>query len=933
MKKGLILGTFLLLSSIFTFADGEGKKVQLDPKVRHGKLDNGLTYYIRANAMPENRAEFYIVNNVGAILETDAQDGLAHFCEHMAFNGTKNFPGKGVLNFLETNGVKFGHNVNAFTSLDVTAYNLSNVPLRRSSIVDSCLLVLHDWANYVSFEEDEIDKERGVIHEEWRTRRSPNMRMQQVIRPVLYEGSKYAKRDVIGKLDVIDNCSYETLRSFYRDWYRPELQALIIVGDFDATEMEAKVKKVFAKLPVDKNAKERKYFPVPDHKETKVAIASDKEAQNSMVRVYYKHDVVPKEQKDLTYYNRQMDEALFSLMLNNRLQELTQKENPPFIYGYSGYNNMVTTKDAYMSLAMAPNGKILEALEALLNENQRVKKYGFTASELKRAKEEIISKTKKQYNERNTQKNTHYVWQYFSHFLQNEPAPGIEFEYAYVQKYLPKVQVNQINKLASEWIREENVVATVTGPEIEEIPMPTEEQVLSVFEKCRTAKLEAYEDNVSDAPLVTALPPAGSIVKENQNDDFNSTEWELSNGAKVIIKSTDFKEDQILFNAFSTGGYSLTPTEDLPSIQMATSVLSNSGLGEFEAMELRKKLSGKNVRVYPYIAQYNEGLRGESTPEDFETMLQLTHMHFTAPRFEEKAFNAYMSRMKAYLENKSSDPNAIFRDSVTMIMSDYHPRVFPFSTDMLEKVQYNKLDELYAQRFANAGDFTFVFAGNISPEEAKPMLEKYLGSLPGNNNKEQWKDNQIRSPKGKIARKLVQPMETPKSTVFVNYNGAMPYNFENALALRAISHILDLRYTERIREDEGGTYGVGINERATDFPIDEFQLMASFTCDPERVDMLKAIIHEEIKKLMAEGPSSEDLTKAKEYFIKSRQEDLKENRFWLNAIRDKELHKKDMLALENYEEEVQKLSTKAIQKKAQELFGKANQIEVVMSPE
>lgn len=933
MKKGVILTSLFLLTSLLALAHGKEKELKLDPKVKHGKLANGLTYYIRANAMPENRAEFYIVNNVGAILETDAQDGLAHFCEHMAFNGTKNFPGKGVLNFLETNGVKFGHNVNAFTGLDVTAYNLSNVPLRRPSIVDSCLLVLHDWANYVSFESEEIDKERGVIHEEWRTRRSPNMRMQQIIRPVLYEGSKYAKRDIIGKLDVIDNCDYETLRSFYRDWYRPELQAIIIVGDFNATEMETKVQELFATLPVDKNPKKREFFPVPDHKNTKVAIASDKEAQNSMVRIYYKHDVVPNDKKNSSYYNRKLDEALFSLMLNNRLQELTQKENPPFIYGYSAYNNLVSTKDAFMSLAMAPNGKMLEALEALLNENQRIKKHGFTESELQRAKADIISQTKQQYNERNNQKNTHYVWQYFSHFLQNEPAPGIEFEYDYIQNYLPRVQVNQINQLASQWIREENVVATLTGPELEDIAMPSEADVLAVIEKSSKTNLQAYADNVSDAPLVAELPVSGSIVKEHTNDNYTTIEWQLSNGAKVILKPTDFKKDQILFSAFSNGGYSLTAAEDLPTIQLATSVLSSSGLGNFEAMELQKKLSGKNVRVYPYIGQYNEGLRGETTPEDLETMLQLAHLHFTSPRFTETGYNAYMSRMKAYLENKSSDPNAIFRDSVTMILSDYHPRVFTFSTEMLNKAKFSKLQKLYTERFTNAGDFTFVFTGNLSPEQMRPMVEKYLGSLAGTPQKEQWKDNQIRTPQGNVVRKLFQPMETPKSTVFVNYSGPMEYTFENKLALRAISHILDLRYTERIREEEGGTYGVGVNENAKDIPIDEFQFIASFTCDPERSDMLKAIIHEEIQKLINEGPSAEDLTKAKEYFLKARQENLKENSFWLNAIRHKELHNRDMIALNSFESEVQNLTPQVVQKKAQELFEKANQIEVVMSPE
>jgi len=934
MKKGFFLLTLLLIAGMSSQLIAQEKEaIKLDPQVRYGKLDNGLTYYIRANAVPENRAEFYIVNNVGAILETDAQDGLAHFCEHMAFNGTKNFPDKGVLNFLETNGVKFGHNVNAFTSLDVTAYNLSNVPLRREGIVDSSLLILHDWAACVSYDAEEIDKERGVIHEEWRTRRSPNMRMQQVINPVLYEGSKYAKRDVIGKLDVIDNCDYETMRSFYRDWYRPELQALIIIGDFDTEKMEQKVKKLFSSIPEGNVNKERKYFPVPNHKETKVAIASDKEAQNTMVRLYYKNDIVPKDQKDLAYYNKQVNSALFSIMINNRLRELTQKENPPFIYGYSGYSNLVRTKDAYMSLAMAPNGKAIDALEAILTENQRIKKHGFTPSELERAKAEIISQTKKEFNDREKQKNSYYVWQYFDHYLQNEPAPGIEFEYEYLQKYLPSIKVNQINKLAALWIKNENVVATITAPEQEGVSLPTEQDVLNTINKVRSNDIAAYKDAVSGKALVANLPAAGKIINTQGDNAYQTESWTLSNGAKVIVKPTNFKEDQILFSAFSAGGYSLVATEDLPSVQMATSILANSGLGQFNAIELSKQLAGKNIRVSPYIGQFSEGLQGEATPEDLETLLQLTHLYFTAPKFTETGYKAYMSRIGAYLENKASNPQAIFGDTLSMTLNDYHPRVFPFNQDMLEKVDFNKLAPLYKKRFANAGDFTFVFTGNIDKEKVKPLIEKYIASLNGTKEHESWKDNQVRPPQKNVSKELIQTMETPKSTVCVTYHGQMPYNFENKLMLETISHILDLRYTKRIREDEGGAYGVAVNENANDFPVDAFQLLTYFDCAPERADMLKAIIHEEIRRIAEEGPSDVDLTKAKEHFLKSRQENLKENRFWQSAIKNREMHGQDMIMLDNFENAVNNINKESVQKMARELFSHAKQIEVVMKPE
>ncbi|HNS30182.1 MAG TPA: insulinase family protein [Tenuifilaceae bacterium] len=926
---------FFVLTGFLLFAQQPtidwGSPVPIDSKVVIGKLDNGMQYYIRSNSEPKERAEFYIVHNVGAILEDDDQDGLAHFAEHMAFNGTKNFPGKGILNYLESIGVKFGHNVNAFTGQDVTAYNLSNVPLFREGIIDSALLILHDWSSYIAFEGDEIDAERGVIREEWRTRRTADWRASQEKNKILFQGSKYAKRDVIGSIDVINNHKYETLSRFYRDWYRPDLQALIIVGDFDAKMMESKVKELFSQIPSREKQDPRPDFVVPKHKEILAGTFIDPEITRTMVEVYYKHPATPQNEKNLGYYKKNIVQSLFSQMLNNRLNELTQQENPPFVAAFSYSGSLTRTLESYVLLAIARENEPIKALETILKESFRLDQHGFTQTELDRAKADYMRNIDKKYKEKDKEKNEKYVWQYFSHFTENEPIPGIEFDYMFTQALVPAISLQEVNALIKELIADDNIVLFISASDKEKEIAPSKEELVSIYNKIKETPLDPYVDNVKTEPLISAVPKVGKVVKETKNDILKVTEWQLDNGVKVIVKPTDFKEDEILLSAFSPGGYSLVDDKDVPSAQMTSTIAVMSGVGNHSRIELEKMLAGKIVNVSPYIGENEEGFNGNCSPNDLEEMLQLTHLYFTSPRFDESAFNAYMSRMQAVLQNAGNSPNMIFRDSISYIGMNRHFRKRPMNINLLKEVDLTKIETIYRNRFADASDFTFVFVGNISTDALKALVETYLGSLPNIKRKESWKDNNIRFPKGTNKYPFTFAMQVPKSSCFVSYQAPVTYNFENRIYSDAIEHVLDLRYTETIREGEGGTYGVQTWYSFAKTPINQLTMTMYFDTDPDKAVHLVEIIHDEFKKILSDGPTEVDLNKAKEYFLKDRQESLRENRFWSSAI--KEYYNNGIDIISNYEALVKKLNVKEVQKAAKSFFKDANMLEIVMSPQ
>ena len=932
-KKGfLFMLTMLVLTGIQAFSQaGWNTPVPVDPNVRYGKLENGLTYYIRKNTEPKQRAEFYIAQNVGAILEEDSQNGLAHFLEHMAFNGTKNFPGKGIINYFETVGVKFGFNINAFTSVDETVYNLSDVPTTREGIIDSALLVLHDWSHFISLLPEEIESERGVIREEWRTGRNAERRMYKQLMPVMYKGSKYAERDVIGDINVINNFKHQELVDYYNKWYRPDLQSIVIVGDVDVDQVEAKIKSLFADIPAPVNPATRSFYELPDNDEPLVGVATDPEARNAIVYLYFKAPVTPKEAKTIGYLRTDMVRELISSMVSSRLNELVQKPNPPFVFGASGYFNLVRTKDAMAFYAALRPDNMIDGVKGLIRESERVKRFGFNASELDRAKSDYLRSLENQLKEKDKQKNEKYVWECVDHFLKGEPMPGIEFEYMFASQLMPTITIDEINAVAKQLITDKNVIISLMAPQKEGINVPSQEQILAALQEVKAENVEAYVDKVVTKPLVEKVAKPGKVKKENVKNVYGTTEWILSNGVKVVVKQTDFKEDQVVVDAFSAGGVSLASIDELPSASMATQIITNAGVGEFTSTDLEKMLAGKMVNVRPVIAESYEGFSGEASPKDFETLLQLIYLYMTAPRIDEENFNTYMGRMKAFMANASSDPRMAFRDSITVALANHNPRVMPMNLDYLNKVDFNKSINFYKNRFADASDFTFIFTGNVSPVEIKPLVEKYLGALPTVKRKDVAKDNGVRPPKGKVQNYFTKPMQTTKSSVFVGFTGEVEYNVMNDILADYLTSILRTRYLEEIREKEGGTYGVGVRVSLRKFPVNSFVVQIQFDTDPKLRDKLIGIVYSEIEKIKTNGPLADDLNKSKEFMLKEYEQNQRENSYWTNVIRAKY---EDGLDFDSkYVEMVKAVDVNAIKEFANKIFGQGNVVEVVMTSE
>jgi len=934
MKNLLVLVLVLALSPMVFTQDYQYEPeapLQLDPEVIHGTLDNGLTYYIKENGYPADRAEFYLVLNAGAVLEDDDQNGLAHFCEHMAFNGTENFEKKEIINYLQSIGMKFGPEINAFTSHDVTTYMLRKVPIDIPENIDTSLMVLYDWANNVLFEDEEIDAERGVIHEEWRTRRGAEFRMMTKADKILYQDSKYADRDVIGDIEIIDNFEYETIKRYYKDWYRPDLEAIIAVGDFDGKVIEQKIKDLFGQVPARENPREREYYPVPDHDKTLITIQTDKEARFAMVQVYYKHDV--EKVKNSSYHRDGLLERLYSTMLDARFQELLQTDNPPFIFGTSMYSNIVRTKDAYIAYAVANDKQIEEALTTMLVENERVKQHGFTQTELERAKADVMVQMEKEYKERDKKKSDEYVWKYYSHFLSQEPVPGIEFDHAFMKSILPGIALEEINELARKWITDENQVVVIMAPEKEDSVLPDEARIEEILASIPGMDITAYEDEVSDLPLIPEDPAPVPVAAESADDELGITRYEFPNGVNVIIKPTDFKEDEIVMTAFSMGGTSLYEVEDLVSADFAATIATQSGVGSFNLVELQKKLAGKMIQINPFIGINSEGFNGNTTPEDFESMLKLLYLYYQNPRYDETAFNGLMNRYKGFLENKALNPSSSLWDTVMVVNADYHKRVRPMTTELLDEADLSAMRFIYEERFGDPGGFNFYFVGNIDPVEAKPLFEKYLGSLPKVTRNETFKDRGIRPPGGEVDRTVNRTMEVPKSTVSITFHGEYDFdNYQDRLNLTALCDILDVRYVETVREEQGGTYGVGVSPSQSKYPYEHYYVRIYFDCDPTNVDKLKDIIYQEIDILKTDGPEEKDVKGVKENKIKKHQENLKENKYWLGFLKNIDYRQSSTDSHFEYEDYVNNLSVKSLKKAANNFFGD-DRVEVILVPD
>jgi len=934
MKKLNLFTTILLICiSLIGFAQ-QAQQLPVDAKTRIGKLDNGLTYYIRKNDLPKNRGEFYIAQKVGSILEDENQRGLAHFLEHMCFNGTKHFPGNTLIKYLEKIGVKFGENVNAYTALDETVYNLSNVPLTREGILDSALLVLHDWSGFVSLENKDIDDERGVIREEWRTRNTGSYRVMDAMIKEVFANSQYANRLPIGSIDIINNFPYQQIKDYYKKWYRPDLQGIIVVGDVDVDKVEAKIKALFADIPKPVNPAPRTRFQVPNNIAPIVSVETDPEVQQTQLSVYYKHDAIPTEMKStMNAYFMQVINNLVSTMFNTRLFELSKKPTPPFAGARGGYGEFIVTpsKDCWsVSASPRDNNEAETALRAVIRENERMRRFGFTASEFSRAKTEMLRNYETAYNERDKQKNDSYVNECQQLFLNNEPMPGIEFEYNLINKVMPSLPLEAINKLVASYVTDTNVVFTVSGPKKEGVNIPTKEKVLAIWNEVKNEKIEAYVDVVSNKPLLEKKPVAGKVVNTEQKP-FGYTQWTLSNGVKVLLKKTDFKKDQVMMSSYSPGGSSLVKDADLPSFMALNEVVRLGGVGQFSSVELDKMLTGKIVSVGPLVNGLSEVISGSASPKDFKTLMELTYLYFTQPRKDQDAFNSWLVRKKNQLENAKQDPMNSFIDTLTTIITNHSPRGKRMDVDMLKKVDYNKVFDIYKDRFADASDFTFFFTGNIDPDSVKSYVETYLGGLPSTNRKENFKDLGVYPPKGLVKNNFNKKLQVPKSTVFVAYTGEIPYTLENIVLMDYVESILNIIYTESIREKEGGSYGVSVNGDVSKLPKQRFTFQIYFDTDPAKRERLTSIVYDEIKKLISEGPAEVNINKAKEFMLKKHQEDLTENGYWSGII-----YNQTVLGIDDHttiEKVTSSVTPVMIKEFAKKIFSQGNIVEVSMSPE
>lgn len=907
--------------------------IPMDPNVRYGKLDNGMTYYIRHNEKPDNRADFYIAQKVGSVLEEENQRGLAHFLEHMAFNGTTNLPGMTLRNYLQSRGIKFGENLNAGTGIDQTIYMVTNVPTDLPGLVDTCLLILHDWSSFIALEEEEIDNERGVILEEERTTGGANRRVMEKVLPIMYPGSPYGERLPIGTKEVIANFTYQDIRDYYHKWYRPDLQGLIIVGDVDVDAIEVRIKEMFADIPAPVNPAERTQFMIEDNEEPIVAIASDPELTSYQVMMFHKQDVTPDSLKnDVSYWLSQYVISLVTSMQNDRLQELTQKSNPPFVYGYSYYDDyyVAPTKDAWTSVVIPKDAEgIEEAIAAMVAETKRMQQYGFTASEYERAKADFMKNIESAYNERNNTENAKYVNACLDHFISNEPMMDIETEYMLYQQIIPSLPLEAINSIVKEIIPQNNFVMTLLAPEKEGEVLPTEEELLAMYNNAMAVEVEPYVEEVFDGPIVAELPKPGKIKNEVVDEVFGTTEWTLSNGMKVIYKQTTFKDDEIRMSAYSEGGLTALPQDDPYTLQVLPEIITLGGVGEFSAIDLPKVLAGKKVSVYPQINTYSEGMTGFSSPKDLETMMQLIYLYFTAPRADEEAFASEMQRTKAMLKNMELNPMITLSDSLNKVMYNNHPLVKRMTVEDYDKVDYAKAMEMYKDRFSDPNNFTFTFVGNIDVETFKPLVEQYLASLKKNKRKENWKNIGLELTNEDYVTHYQREMKDPKTSVYMIYNGDMEYNLYNQVYMSVLSDVLDIVYTKTIREEQGGTYGVGVMGSTNNRPDDDFRFLIAFDTNDEVYATLMDIAKAGLKDVAENGPRQEDLSKVLENKLKKRTEQLQENRFWISAIESQTRDNIDIIS--EYENIIKGVTVESVAEFAKQVLN-GNLKEVVQLP-
>lgn len=901
----------------------------VDKDVIIGKLPNGLTYYIRANVEPKSRAELYLVNKAGSVLENDDQQGLAHFTEHMAFNGTRDFPKNQMVDYLQKAGVKFGADLNAYTSFNETVYQLP-LPTDTVSVFEKGFNILANWAGYVSFDPAEIDKERGVVLEEERLRgKNAQERLQQQTLPVLLNNSRYALRLPIGKEDILKNFKPETIKAFYQDWYRPDLQAVVAVGDFDPKRVEALIKQNFSQLKNPAAEKPRTKYSVPATPGTAVKIVTDPEYPYTVAQIIVKHPgTVTKTTGD---YMQQVRIQLFNQMLNSRINELLQKPNPPFLYGRTSYGNFIGDQDAYTSLVVAKPGELEKAVKAVVAESERARKFGFTLTELERAKQDALVGIGNAYRERDKTPSANFVREYQANFLTGEAIPGISYEYNFYIGNIYKVSLADMNAMAGKFISDQNRVVVVQAPDKEKANLPDEKTLLNWI-ATGGQNVTAYIDNVSSDPLLAKVPEGTKVAKEETDEALGTTTLTLGNGLKVILKPTEYRNDQILINGYAFGGTSLASDDEFTSANLASSIISGSGIAQFNQGMLDKKLAGKNLSISPYISEFAQGISGNTSPADFETALQLIYLYFTQPRKDKDIWDANIDQTRSVLSTRGLDPGSVYQDTVSAVLSNYNFRGMVTTLPRLNAATLDKAYDFYKKRFADASGFTFTLVGNFNIETIKPYLEHYLGGLPSTNSKETYKNMNIEPPAGLIT-KTVNKGVGEKSTVQLVFSGDYDYNEANNIQVDALEEVLNIKLIERLREQESGVYAPGVRAGYHKIPGGRYTFTISFGCAPENVDKLINATMEEIAKIKQNGALPVDIQKFVAEEARSTQQQLKQNVFWAGYLASTSQNGENPDQILGHVSSLEQITPQSTKDAANKYLSGKNLIKLILMPE
>jgi zinc protease len=901
----------------------------LDPAVRTGKLANGFTYYIRHNEEPKNRVLMYLVNNVGSVLEDEDQRGLAHFMEHMNFNGTRHFPHNDLVDYLQKAGVRFGADINAHTSFDETVYELP-IPSDKPELLKGGIEIMRDWAQEALLDPVEIDKERGVVLEEKRLGKGAGERMQRRYWPALLNNSRYAVRIPIGIDTVLNNFRRPTIARFYHDWYRPDLQALIIVGDINVSQIEATIKQQFASLKNPVHERVRLKYIVPLTGKNQFIAVTDKEMTTTEAEILIKHKAP--ELKTAADYRTALVQGLFDQMLSERYAELLRKSDPPFISGSAGISGFIGGLDTYDASVQAKPGELEKGLKAVWRETERLKRFGFTLAELERAKTAYMNQMESAFKEKSKTNSSSYVSEYQAYFLKDEAAPGIDEEYHLTKDDLPGITLTDVNSLATSYITNTNRDVLILAPEKDKGSLPDEAIVNSWLKAIEAEALTPYKDDVSSKPLLSAAPVAGKIQSEEQNKELNITTITLSNGVKVLLKPTDFKNDQVIFSSFAAGGTSVYSDADYQSAANAAGIVAAGGVGNYNTSELSKYLEGKQLSVRPYIAERFQGVNGSSTPKDLETAMQMIYAYFTEPREDTAIFKGLIARSKASLANRANDPGSVFNDTVSAVMGSYNIRRTGPTLQKIEEINPDKAYQVYKERFADASNFTFTFVGSIDTNTIKPLLEKYLGSLPSKGQHEQAKDLNIHAPAGRVEKTVYKGSE-PKATVYLVYTGKYDYSSENNVKMDALKETLEIRLLERLREDESGVYSPGVQESTTKLPQQRYSFLIHFGCAPQNAEKLIASTLDEIGKLEKDGPLQENVDKWRAEDKTTFEPALKTNSFWLGYINGQLQNSEPIEQISGYNALVDHVNPEGLKEMAKKYLNGDNYIKLVLLPE